>query len=172
MRTFAVGLGLLGLAFSLACGGAEKPPATDVAAPPVDSAGAASAGDPYASFDAGTPDEPIAQTPSDPQPAPSTDLGAECQQMAALWEKRARPAIKACYREGKKSDRNLMGTARITVEVMYNATVKPAKLDGPSSLGDDVANCMVGAVSKTAFPESVHCKGKQLTIPVEFPSRS
>lgn len=175
MRTFAFGLAIVSLGCSVACGAPDKPPVADVArAAPVDSAGAATASDPYAGFDAGAVDtatDPSAGTAQGAQPPASTDLGADCQKMAAAWEKRARPAIKACYRTGKKTDPNLMGTARILVEVGYDAKVKPAKLDGVSSLGDEVANCMVAAVTNTPFTEASHCKSRQLTIPIEFPSK-
>jgi hypothetical protein len=171
MRIFA--LGLVVVSSTWACGGPDKPPveATPPAAAAAEPDGGALGTDPYASFDAGVEKQPDNQATTTPPP-PSTDLSAVCQKAAAGWEKRARPAIKACYRQGKKDDPNLMGTARITVEVAYDGKPNPAKLDGISSLGDDVASCMVDAVTKTAFPEATECKSKQLTIPVEFPSKA
>ena len=181
MHSSALAVRLLLTTLSLAavaCGSSAPPPTTAPAAPEASSApeeGAATSADPYASFDGGAASS--SGNPSDftnvttPAPAaPSGDLGAACQKAAAAWEKRARPQIKACYREGKKKDPNLMGTARINVDVGFDGKLKPAKLEGVSSLGDDVAKCMVAAVSATAFPESGECKSRQLTVPVEFPT--
>jgi hypothetical protein len=169
LRPFALSL------LVTACGGSEAKPAetaTPAPAAPTLSAsdGGAVAGDPYAGFDAGTIEEPGAAAASAPPAPAGGDLGAECRTAAAAWEKRARPQIKACYREGKKKDPNLMGTARIVVDVAYDGKVKPAKLDGTSSLGDDVAACMVKAVSATPFPDAAPCRTRQLTVPVEFPT--
>lgn len=161
----SVGLALLSL---LACGGTEKPadvPSQTAAALAPDSDGGVADPAPVATE---AKSEPAAATP----PPPTGEPSEVCQKAGSAWEKRARPAIKACYREGKKSDPNLMGTARIVVDVAYDGKPKPAKLDGVSSLGDDVAKCMVDAVNKTPFPEGVECKSRQLTIPVEFPSKA
>lgn len=151
------------------CGGDTTPAKSADTPPPAASSeapsGAAVTGDLYAAFDGGA-----IETPTSEPAAGGGDLGAACHKAAQEWEKRARPEIKACYREGKKKDPNLMGTARILVDVGFDGKVKPARLDGVSSLGDDVAKCMVDAVSKTSFPESGECKTRQLTIPIEFPT--
>lgn len=155
-----------------ACGGSEKP----AAAPAAEAAhagpdGSATEGDLYAGFDGGALEQQADEHAAQNAPPPTAnDLGAVCQKAAQGWEKRARPQIKACYREGKKKDPNLMGTARILVDVGFDGKLKPAKLDGVSSLGDDVAKCMVDAVTATPFPESGECKTRQLTIPIEFPT--
>lgn len=155
--------------FSLGgCGGPDKPadaPAEPSTPAPAESA--APTAEAPAAADAGA-----AATEQAATPPPTGDLSEVCQKAGSAYEKRARPAIKACYREGKKGDPNLMGTARIVIDVAFDGKPKPAKLDGVSSLGDDVAKCMVDAVTKTAFPEGVDCKGRQLTIPVEFPSKA
>ena len=148
-----------------ACGGEPSQPA---AAPePAQSAheGKAVEGDLYAQFDASALEEQ-----ADQQATSRGDMSDECRKAATAWEQRARPQIKACYREGKKKNPNLMGTASIVTEIGGDGKPKPAKLDGTSSLGDDVANCMVKAVSKTDFPDAAACRGRQLTIPIEFPT--
>ena len=162
------------LAFlAVACGGAEQPaaaPASEKSAAPAPDGGA-SESDLYAGFDGGALEKQADEHAAQNAPPPTAnDLGAVCQKAAQGWEKRARPALKACYREGKKKDPNLMGTARILVDVAFDGKPKPAKLDGPSSLGDDVAACMTDAVTRTPFPEAVECKTRQLTIPIEFPT--
>lgn len=156
-----------------ACGGGDTPAKGAEGAstaPAEQEGGAATQGDLYAAFDGGALEKAADEHAAQNAAPPPGDLGAACQKAAQEWEKRARPQIKACYRDGKKKDPNLMGTARILVDVGFDGKVKPAKLDGVSSLGDDVAKCMVDAVSKTGFPESGECKTRQLTIPVEFPT--
>lgn len=160
---------------TVACGGSESKPAESAEGPPslAHSDGGAVEGDLYAAFDGGALEQAAddhAANNGGSGTVSNGDIGAECQAAASAWEKRARPEIKACYREGKKKDPNLMGTARILVDVGGDGKTKPAKLDGISSLGDDVATCMVKAVSKTAFPDASACRGRQLTLPIEFPT--
>lgn len=167
MRMQAAGSVAVASFFVFACGGPGQPVAVAAPTEPAPVVTDAGAAEPE------TPAAASSETAAVPAaPPPTGDLSEVCQKAGSAWEKRARPAIKACYREGKKSDPNLMGTARIVIDVAYDGKPKPAKLDGVSSLGDDVAACMVAAVTKTPFPEGVDCKGRQLTIPVEFPSKA
>jgi len=102
------------------------------------------------------------------------DADDACSAAALALEKRARPAIKACYREGKKKDANLIGGVRLAAAVtpagkLGNIMTSPngdKKLLPPA-----VVKCMADAV-KAADPGDISaCKGKSLAIPVQFPSQ-
>jgi hypothetical protein len=124
---------------------------------------------------ASTTDNASATPPSTAKGEIRTDDADDaCSTAAMALEKRARPAIKACYREGKKKDANLIGGVRLAAAVtlagkLGNIMTSPngdKKLLPPA-----VVKCMADAV-KAADPGDISaCKGKSIAIPVQFPSQ-
>jgi hypothetical protein len=155
---------------SQACGGPKAPPpAVAQSAPEGADAGddaAAATPDDTKSSDAAAPDAPASASAAPPPPAPPPD---ECTPIAVDFEKRARPKLKDCYREGKKKDPNLEGTVRIAVDVNMLGKITSTKI-AQKTLPDPVAQCMLKVVKATPFPEAGKCPGKSLTIPIQFPT--
>ena len=135
--------------------------------------------------DAGSPSTATGTTMIDagsPESAPSSargdihveDADDACQAAGAAFEKRARPQIKACYREAKKKDANLVGGVRITVSINSAGKVG-AVLSSPNGdkkmLPPAVVKCMVDATKANDPGDVGLCKGKSLGIPVQFPSQ-
>ena len=163
--------------FVAACGGSNPPPkpaesqagsdAGDLAK--VDEAAWADAGltvPPESSSDGGA----AAGAASSPGPkAAAAEPEDECTPVGVDFEKRARPSLKACYREGKKKDPNLEGTVRLTVNIDVKGRVKSMKIT-EKTLPDAVANCMLKALKATPFPDASKCPEKVLTIPMTFPT--
>lgn len=104
----------------------------------------------------------------------SDDGDDACAFAAAAFEKRARPAIKACYREGRKKDANLVGGVRIVVNVAGNGKVGSV-ITSPNGdkalLPKPVVACMADAVKKTDPGDTGKCKSKTLVIPIQFPTQ-
>jgi hypothetical protein len=94
-----------------------------------------------------------------------------CGPVAASFEKSARPDLKACYREGKKKKPDLEGSVRIYINV--DMTGKAGSVKGSESeLGKSVVDCMVKVVKAAAASfDGSTCKGKTVTIPMQFPTR-
>ncbi len=117
--------------------------------------------------DAGDAAPPVAASPpSDPPPPPD-----ECAPVGVDFEKRARPKIKECYREGKKKEPDLKGSIKIGLEIDYQGKTKGPKVL-ETTLPKPVTACMLEAVKKTPLPitESAKCPNKTVTIPVTFPT--
>jgi hypothetical protein len=161
---------------ALACSGGNKPPATSSSSGGTDSSDAATASTPASSDDAGsTP--PVAASDSDagsasgskPLPPPTKQDDDECVPVAVDFEKRARPKLKECYREGKKKEPDLKGTVKIKVVVDMKGKIKSTTVV-EKTLPDPVANCMLKAVKDTPFPEKEKCWDRSLTIPITFPT--
>lgn len=152
----------------LACG--SSPPATPETPKPVDGAET----DPAPAL--ANSAAPKGDVPP-PAPAPKGDpeIVAEndpCAPVGQVFEKKVRPDFKNCYREGKKKDPNLEGSAKFIVNVDLNGKVASVKsLDDKSTLGPSVVQCMFSAVKKAAFDDGAKCKGKSVLIPVEFPTK-
>jgi hypothetical protein len=102
------------------------------------------------------------------------DADDACQSAGMAFEKRARPQIKACYREAKKKDANLIGGVRLAVSITaagkLGNIVSSANGD-KKPLPPAVVKCMVAAVTATDPGDIALCKGKSLAIPVQFPSQ-
>lgn len=181
MKPLSGALLFLGLtsAISLACGD-SKPEAKSPDSP----AGSSSVAD--------MPPEPapVAPEPSSAPPAeaPPPDAGAaapeppkpnngvgigetkdECTPVGVDFEKRARPKLKECYRDGKKKDPNLEGTVKIKITVDVKGKIKSTKVI-EKTLPDPVAKCMLKAVQATPFPEVDKCWDSTITIPITFPT--
>ncbi|MCL2777313.1 MAG: AgmX/PglI C-terminal domain-containing protein [Polyangiaceae bacterium] len=158
-----------------ACGASAPPPAdahgaNDAAAPAANATGGEvravlpeDAAAP-ASADAGAPSS--AGAPDAAAPAPND----ECTPIAMDFEKRARPMLKACYREGKRKDPNLTGTIKLTFSINVVGKITSPTI-AENTLPDQVAQCMLLVIEKTPMPEASKCPGKVLTIPLEFPTR-
>lgn len=150
----------------IGCGSAPVPPAAEPASSETSSPAPAST--------VATRDDvssvATADTAAPAEESASLDEASRCHQAAAAWEQKARPQLKACYREGKKTDPNLMGSASFVTEVDYTGKPKPARIDGISSLGKSVTECMRQALSDTPFDGAEACKTRALTVPVEFPT--
>jgi hypothetical protein len=108
-------------------------------------------------------------TPPEPPPTTLPQPPDECTPLAVDFEKRARPKLKDCYRDGKKKDPDLKGTVRIAIDIDIGGKIKSTKII-EKTLPDPVAQCMLKAVKATPFPEVSKCPGKQLTIPITFPT--
>jgi hypothetical protein len=166
------------VSFLVACGGGSPPPpASATADQPDAAASAADAGGgasdeikPFAGVDLGEPPPAAsgsaAASAAPPPPPAERD---DCTPVGVDFEKRARPKLKECYREGKKKNPALEGTVRIAVAIDTLGKIKSIKIV-EKTLPDPVANCMLGAVKKTPFPEASKCPGKDITIPVTFPT--
>lgn len=146
---------------------------------------------------AATPDRPTAPTASAvasaeatsaPSPSASTTAAAgeptstppageirdesdPCAPAGAAYEKSVRPALKECYRAGKKTNPNLVGKARLVIDVDGKGKVASIKSPDKSELGDKVIACMLHALKSTPFGDADKCKGRTVTIPIEFPTR-
>ncbi|HEY8074951.1 MAG TPA: AgmX/PglI C-terminal domain-containing protein [Labilithrix sp.] len=156
---------LLAVPFVLfACGGPKTatPPTTAQAEP--SDAGEEAASPPPPQEDAGAPATAETQAAAPPPPPPD-----ECTPIAVDFEKRARPKLKECYRDGKKKDPNLEGSVKISVDIRYDGKITSYKIM-MKTLPDPVAKCMLEVVKKTPMPESTKCPGKSLTIPLTFPT--
>jgi hypothetical protein len=135
----------------------------------VNDAGASGAGVAAAPIDAGA-------APASTQNAAAAAAAADedaCGFAGAAFEKRARPQVKACYREGKKKDANLVGGVRIVVNITDKGKVGNI-MSSPNGdrtmLPKDVVKCMVDAVKKTEPGDVDKCKGKSVVIPIAFPT--
>jgi hypothetical protein len=159
-----------------ACGG-STPPASSTPAPDAGSTAAsvdAGSGDDmkgFAGVDLGEPPPAASSAPpaaSTPPPAPEPK--DECTPVGIDFEKRARPKLNECYREGKKKNPNLEGAVRIVVSVDTLGKIKSIKI-GEKTFPDEVANCMLAVVKKTPFTEVSKCPGKDITIPITRPTK-
>jgi TonB family protein len=156
------------------CGGGTAPAAT-----PSPSPAGSGANEPVSSDDAGARDAPDGgatptAAPGEPPPAASSQPTApepvdECTPVGVAFEKRARPKLKECYREGKTKEPDLKGTVRITVDVNTLGKITSTKIT-EKSLPDPVAQCMLKVVKTTPFTEASKCPGKSITIPITFPT--
>lgn len=161
-----------------ACGGKDKPPSSADTAKNDGDAGELSKIDEAAWADAGldlslakeNPDagSPVA-APAKPAAAPVVDTSDDCTPVGVDFEKRARPQLKECYREGKKKNPNLEGTVRVTVAIDFKGKVKSIKIT-EKTLPDPVAQCMLKVVKATPFPDASKCPDKNITIPMTFPT--
>jgi TonB family protein len=182
MRSAAVSL-LAAFVLS-ACGGKDQPPpssAGDVKhdegdageLSKVDEAAWADAGLDLslakANPDAGAPPPAASAEPAKTAAAPAAADSDECTPVGVDFEKRARPQLKECYREGKKKNPNLEGTVRVTVSIDYKGKIKNIKIT-EKTLPDPVAQCMLKVVKTTPFPEASKCPDKNITIPMTFPT--
>lgn len=161
------------ISFLIACGGSSPPPAAtpapeaDASAPSGD-AGSYADMKPFAGVDLGEP----SHTPSGAAPASAPaapEPKDECTPAGVDFEKRVRPKLKECYREGKKKDAALEGTVKIAVSVDTLGKIRAIKIV-EKTLPDPVANCMLGVVKKAPFAEASKCPGKDITIPMTFPT--
>lgn len=169
-------LPVIGVLIAVACGGSRTPPA-----PPGVSAGDTSALPPAASSpappssassaEAAPSASASASTPEDAgaQPGPIVEQKDECTPVGVDFERRARPKLKDCYTEGKKKNPNLEGTVKIKVTVDVKGKIEAVKIV-EKTLPDPVAECMLGVVKKTPFPEVDKCWDASLTIPITFPT--
>jgi hypothetical protein len=164
-----------------ACGGGATP-ANTAQADTADASAAASSGDhatsadagahhddemkPFAGVDLGEPPPSSSAKPAAPAAPEAKD---ECTPVGVDFEKRARPKLKECYREGKKKEPDLKGTVKITVVIDTLGKIKNTKI-AEKTLPDPVARCMLEVVKKTPFPEVSKCPGKEITIPMTFPT--
>jgi TonB family protein len=173
--------GAVASALVFACGGSTPQPGTAPSPPPAetpttppsekDASAAASepaAAEPAAAASASAEPEPADPGPPGPKPI-KIEMKDECTPVGVDFEKRARPRIKACYREGKKKNPNLEGTVRIKITVDMKGKIKSVKVI-EKTLPDAVANCMLKAIKETPFPEVDKCWDSTLTIPVTFPT--
>lgn len=102
-------------------------------------------------------------------PAAAAEPADECTPVGVDYEKRARPKLKECYRKGKKKDKNLQGTVKISVDIDTLGKMKSPKIV-ENTLNDAVGKCMLKVVKSTPMPEAKKCPGKSITIPVTFPT--
>lgn len=93
-----------------------------------------------------------------------------CTKIAAAFEQKARPKIKECYREGKKSNAALEGSVRITLAVDGFGKLGDPKAQ-EATLPDAVVKCMVKAVKETPFDDASKCKRKGIALPIQFPTK-
>ncbi len=159
-----------------ACGGPAKPADPSTAPRPAADSDAAA---PASSATSPGPELAADAKPSDAKPAAATsdaqgeirEEGDDCTPVGAAFEKSVRPALKECYRTGKKSNPNLVGKARLVLAVDATGKVSSVKSDGKSDLGEKVVACMVHALKSAPFDGAAKCKGRTVTIPIEFPTR-
>lgn len=170
------GLGVLAavsVAWGVACGGgsANKEPAAPKSAAAGD-AGAESFAEvnPADVAELGGAKDAGASAASEPAaPAAAAAPADECAPVGVDFEKRARPKIKECYREGKKKDPDLKGSIKISLEIDYQGKTKGPKIV-ESTLPKAVSKCMLDAVKATPIPEAAKCPNKTVAIPVTFPT--
>ena len=163
-------------ALFLACGGGGNKPPASSSSGGTDSSDAASSPTPSSSdsSDAGSTPAPAAEADAgaskDKPPAPTAKPDDdECIPVAVDFEKRARPKLKECYRDGKKKEPDLKGTVKIKVVIDMKGKIKSTKVV-EKTLPDPVADCMLKAVKGTPFPEVEKCWDRSLTIPINFPT--
>mgnify|MGYP001052918406 CR=1 FL=1 len=173
--------GVVVSALVFACGGSTKqpdapvtPPAEETpAAPPAEEK--SSGAEPEAAEESSAAETSASEETADadagaPTPKPiQIEVKDECTPVAVDFEKRARPSLKACYREGKKKDPNLEGTVKLRVTVDVKGKIKSIKVV-EKTLPNPVADCMLKALKATPFPEVEKCWNSTLTIPVTFPT--
>jgi hypothetical protein len=165
--------GVVSLLFiAVACGG-SKPAETSAAGAPSSSA---------ASAPSSAAPATNASAPATASAAPSASASAsgasgqvhedadECGVAGAAYEKSVRPALKECSRAGKKTNPNLVGKARLVMTVDPSGKVASTKSVDKSELGEKVIACMLQALKASPF-DGAQCKGKTVTIPIEFPTR-
>ena len=131
----------------------SDPTTTDIAAPASSASSASSA-------------EPPKTAPG----AITMDDDDGCTPIAAAFERKARPKIKECYREGKKDNALLEGGVRIVIAVDAFGKLGAVKTQDVT-LPKKVADCMVAAVKGTPFDDAAKCKRKGITLPIQFPSK-
>lgn len=165
----------------VACGGSGT-----TSAPPSVTAPTAVAGEGAAKRDAGAESfgevnpadlaelqggAPKADPPKSASAAPATDPGPidDCSPVARELERRARPKIKECYREGKKKEPDLKGTIKIGFEIDGLGKAKPPKIV-ETTLPKDVSACMLKAMKETPMTDAAKCPNKNVMIPVTFPT--
>lgn len=162
----------------VACGGPAKPGEARPEAPATSAASGSSASPPASASP--TPEAAAADArPADAKPTGATseppgeirEEGDDCTPAGAAYEKSVRPALKECYRTGKKANPNLVGKARLVLNVDASGKVSSIKSDGKSDLGEKVVACMVQALKSAPFDGAAKCKGRTVTIPIEFPTR-
>lgn len=169
-------------AFVIACGDNKAPPKTGApedmtdassasSSPPAASSSASSAS---SSPPAASSSAPVAESPPDagaPSKPPVVigETKDECTPVGVDFEKRARPKLKDCYAQGKKKNPNLEGTVKIKMTVDVKGKIKTVKVI-EKTLPDPVAECMLGVVKTTPFPEVEKCWDSTLTIPITFPT--
>lgn len=102
-------------------------------------------------------------------PGPASEPVDECSPVGRDFEKRARPKIKECYREGKKKEPDLKGTIKITLEVDGLGKLRAPRIQ-ETTLPKGVAACMLKAVKDTPMPEAAKCPNKTVSLPVTFPT--
>ncbi len=165
----------------IACGDNKPPPKTGAPEDMTDASPSSSASEsasssassasssPPASSSAPVADSPAdAGAPSKP-PVVVGETKDECTPVGVDFEKRARPKLKDCYAQGKKKNPNLEGTVKIKMTVDVKGKIKTVKVI-EKTLPDPVAECMLGVVKTTPFPEVEKCWDSTLTIPITFPT--
>jgi hypothetical protein len=166
---------VLALLLVVACGGKDKPPPSS----PETANDAHDAGDMTQIDEAAWADAGLSPQTSEGAEAAAGNAAAapvaasepedECTPVGVDFEKRARPKMKECYREGKKKDPNLEGTVRVTVAIDYKGNIKSTKIT-EKTLPNPVAQCMLKAVKATPFPDANKCPDKNISIPMTFPT--
>jgi hypothetical protein len=162
-------------AIALGCGEKKPPeaPAATEGGPSAPIAAASDASAPAAPATPATIEAPEAGAPGASAQA-ATDPGEApdpCGPIATSFEKSVRPDLKACYREGKKKKPDLEGSVRIAINVDMNGRMGAVKAS-ESELGKSVVDCMVKVVkAATASFDGSTCKGKIVTIPMQFPTK-
>ena len=169
------------LALLAACGGPTMVAANGAttmdagaASPSGGAAGVASADDLTSPAAGGADAGSVGAAPSTARGEIHVDDADECEALAAAFEKRARPQIKACYREGKKKDANLVGGVRLAIAVSAAGklgNVLTSSNGDKALLPAPVVRCMADAVKATDAGDLAKCKGKSIAIPVQFPSQ-
>ena len=166
MRSRALAFVATGLLLA-ACGPSATAAATADKGPPPAATPASASADP-----APTPaPTPTAADAPAPPPGEIRDESDPCAPAGAAYEKSVRPALKECYRAGKKTNPNLVGKARLVIDVDGKGKVASIKSPDKSELGDKVLACMLQALKSTPFGDADKCKGRTVTIPIEFPTR-
>ena len=171
---FIVLVALLGTA--VACGPTTPP--TQLEAPVANASAPAPPADPGIR-DAGEDaiSVPVTMMPASATPPPKTDYSAlpappdECTPIGVELEKKARPKLRECYRDGKKKDAELKGAVKLTIDVDTLGKAKdPRAVD--NTLPKPVADCMLKVIkdAKLAPAEAGKCAGKSITIPIAFPT--
>lgn len=176
IRRAVVSIPLVTLLVLVACGGGTPPPPMHPDQAEADAAanepqqnqgdGGSGGGTSAAEVDAAPAPTPSAAPPPSDIIANKTD---ECTPVGVDLEKRARPKIKECYREGKKNEKDLKGTVKIAIDIDSKGKVRSIKVT-ENTLPEAMANCMLKAVKGTPFPEASKCPGHGITIPVTFPT--
>lgn len=158
-----------------ACGAPKAPRiAGESAVAPTPSTSAAAPVEPTATDTAtptsSAPSAPSAEPPKTTPGAITMDDDDGCTPIAAAFERKARPKIKECYREGKKDNALLEGGVRIVIAVDAFGKLGAVKTQDVT-LPKKVTDCMVAAVKATPFDDAAKCKRKGITLPIQFPSK-